>query len=522
MERWDSERRLKWLYMAVSGAFMLLTVWLYWREDSYIKMMEMEVAPKKGRFQAEVLADGKNMRVLGDGQDVSFFVEEKLVEGRRRLLIHGECSENWGDEPVFIRIIGDSHDLGEKWRYQILMGEEEGEAYLAVRPNSGRVIYLLAGILETMAGGVILFGFGIRPKRSQAAVCGDRILEKFERDPSLRETLTEAGQLFAAARKRQMLNVLFLGWLWLFMAFWMIHSVYHGDFLSRRAGLYGTLTAGLLLLAAVVRARERRLLMRPLTEHCRPLTAAVVYLKLAGGRRDEKGSGAWYHNGAVGLLRGGCYEEALALTREARKLSGRKAGALQIYRHLSLEQRCLSELGHREEAGKAKRRMEAFLDVHPSLKGRPEIRRNLSVDEIRHQVEEGEMERAEAGAQNLLNQCRGGYSRLPVLGVLTAVKEHLGKEAEAELLRNQILEFCPENVEVRHQMKEGRLHFLRSGIVERDKAEIGIHLLCVTGIAVCFFLTAAPGLKSVSECYGAVEEETGMAVEPTFETAGQP
>ena len=96
MRRPDSERTLKWLYMAVSVAFMLLTAWLYWKEDSYIKMMGVEVAPKKGRFQVEILAEGKNMRVLCDDPETNLFVEEKLVEGRRRLLIHGECREEIG------------------------------------------------------------------------------------------------------------------------------------------------------------------------------------------------------------------------------------------------------------------------------------------------------------------------------------------------------------------------------------------------------------------------------------------
>ncbi len=520
MRRPDSERTLKWLYMAVSVAFMLLTAWLYWKEDSYIKMMGVEVAPKKGRFQVEILAEGKNMRVLCDDPETNLFVEEKLVEGRRRLLIHGECREERGDSPVLIRIIGDSRDMEEKWKYQILMGGEGEEAYLTVRPNGGRVLCLLAGTLAVIAGAISLFGRGSSRKYSQAAVCGNRILRKLERDPGLGEVLSEGERLFAASRKRQMMNVLCLGWLWLFLAFWMVHSLYHGDSLSRRAGVYGTLTAGVFLLAAAARSRGKVLLMKPLTVHCRPLTAAVLYLKLAGSRRDKRGSGVWYHNGAVGLLRGGYYEEALALSREAWKLSERRAGVLQTYMHLSLEQRCLAELGYRREALEAKGRMEAFLEAHPSLKRRPDIRRNLSVDEIRRQVEDGEMEQAESGAQSLLNQCRSGYSRLPVLGVLTAVKEHLGKEAEAELLRNQLLEFCPENIEVRHERKEGRLHFRRDRIVLRDKADMAVRLLCAVGIAVFFFLTAAPGLKTVSESYGAVEEESGVAVEPALETAG--
>lgn len=184
------------------------------------------------------------------------------------------------------------------------------------------------------------------------------------------------------------------------------------------------------------------------------------------------------------------------------------------YIHAGLECRCLTELGYEAEAGKAQEELGRILEKNRKLRSRTDVEMNLVLGQIRQQIEAGEMELAEAQAQRLLSQCQKAYDRLPVLGVLAAVKEHLGKEAEAGVLRSEILTFSPENREVRQAMAEGRLNFRQEGLSTRDNPGTGIRVACVMGICVLFFLMAMPSLWKVQESMGTVEQETGVAVNP--------
>ena len=101
---------------AVSLLFMALTVWLYYREDAYIKTMTLEIVPEQGRFQAEVLAEGRNVTVTSKDRDTKLYVERKTAEGKTGLLIHGTREDTNRSRPVSLLIVSDSDSPHETWR----------------------------------------------------------------------------------------------------------------------------------------------------------------------------------------------------------------------------------------------------------------------------------------------------------------------------------------------------------------------------------------------------------------------
>lgn len=169
----------------------------------------------------------------------------------------------------------------------------------------------------------------------------------------------------------------------------------------------------------------------------------------------------------------------------------------------------------KELAQKEKIYMDSLLDSHPNWRKRKDIQRVLGIQNICEWIETGEIEQAEASAREILGQWKEGYYRLSVLGLMVELKEYLGKEQEAGLLRNEILTFSPENKEVRQAMAEGRLSFRWEKVQISDYLGAGIRILCLAGIGASIILTAKVELRQVPISDGVLKMETGLSVEPT-------
>lgn len=519
MERKGFRGKVKGMCAAVSVMFMVLTAWLYWKEDAYIKMMTLDISGAQGMFQAEILADGKNVEVICADPGVRLFVDQKQVEGKQRLLIDGEYEEAARDA-VSLRVVSDSKDITEKWKYQVLTGREVKEPELTGRINEGRKVYLGAGAIITAFWILYWLLEGKGTKTGRPRLCAEGILDMLKREPGMSQAWEEAAALFSSYWRKRMTTALSVTWLWLLIAFWMVHRTYHGIPFHSQAWLYGGLILGLLALSYRAGKGLNQSLLKLLTKECCPITAAAAFLAAGiygGGRKRDRF--VWFQNGAVGLYRGGYYREALELCRCVWPLPGRRPHAAMAYAHTRLIYLCLKELGQEEEAQKERWRLETLLEENPGLRKREDIQRNLDMDQIREWIAAGEMEQAEAGTQLLLNRCREPYERLPVLGVLAAVKEHLGKEGEAAVLKREILTYSPENMEVRQVAVEGHLTYHSRKAELRDGVGTGIRIVFAVGTGIFFFLLAAPGLKSVPQSDGVVEEETGVALEPTITAA---
>lgn len=477
--------------------------------------MELETVPDRGRFQVEILGDGKNVDVVSLDREVSLFVERKLVEGKIHLLIYGQCGDLDRVDSVSLKIVSDSGDGDGDWKYQMLIGNSGKAPRLTVRENRGRDIYALSAAVMTLLMGLRLFAVRREKDCREAESYSRKVMAKLLQEPGMERAWTEGRTLYLSMERRHLLNALFTGWLWLFTGFWTIHRLYHGADGAGQIALGVCMLGGLVALSRAARTAGRASVKEQLTGHCRPVTWATACLLMAGqGAGDRRDRVLWYHGEAAGLLRGGFCEEALALLRAVGPVPGKKDRDCMDYIHVSLECRCLAELGYEAEAGKAQEELDRVLGKNKKLRNRADVERNLVLGQIRQQIEAGEMELAEAQAQRLLNQCQKPYDRLPVLGVLAAVKEHLGKEAQARVLRSEILTFSPENREVRQAMAEGRLNFHQEGLSTRDNPGTGIRVACVMGICVLFLLMAMPSLWKVQESLGTVEQETGVAVNP--------
>ena len=525
MEQRRSGRKIRLFCVAVSALFIALTAWLYYREDLYIKTMTLEAVPDEGRFQAEILADGRNVEVLCDDPSVELFVDRKTVEGKLRLLIHGICQDTGMKEPIRLRVVSDSGNPAEKWKYQILTGSETKKPVLTGRENRGRVSYVLSAVFTTMMICLLSADMGRKRRSREAASCASEVLDMMRQDSTMENSWKEGRRLFVLFERRKEMNLLLTVWLWLFMAFWMVHRTYRGVPFKSQAGFYGVLIVILLILALLLSRTLELSFVKILTKECRPLTAAAAFLFMGTeGLGSRKNHFIWYQNGATGLYRAGYYEEALAIARAARPLAGKKLKDAKAYVYMRLKYLCLEELGRSQEAEREKQNIEKLLDTCPALRKRQDIQNNLDMDNIREWVEAGELEQAEAGAQALLNRCQEGYFRLPVLGILKSIKEYMGKEGEAEILRNEILTFSPENKEVHEAMREGHLTYLPKKLTGADKTGSAIRAMLAMGIITFIFLTAGCGHKPAPESTGVVEEETGVAVEPSSieetETAG--
>ncbi len=476
---------------AVSLLFMALTVWLYYREDAYIKTMTLEIVPEQGRFQAEVLAEGRNVTVTSKDRDTKLYVERKTAEGKTGLLIHGTREDTNRSRPVSLLIVSDSDSLHETWRYQILTGEKAGEPELTGQVNRGRIWYLPAGAFAMVLLCIIFTDRERKTYDREAKAFAGEIFHMLSQDTAAKKSWEDGSSFFLLHEGRKVMNRLLSVWMWLFMVFWMVHRTYHGKPLKSHMGLYGGLGAILLVLAWRASAMLHRSMVKILIKDCRPLTAAVSFLLMAAeGTGDKKSRCIWYQNGITGLCRAGYYKEALTLSEAIEPLMKKKTNAYTRYIHTRVKYSCLAELGRGVEGEREKQALEELLTCCPSLKKRPDIQNNLDMDKVREQIEAGEMEQAEAGACKLLDRCREGYFRLPVLGVLKSVKEYLGKEEEAESLRREILAFSPENKEVHEVMAEGHLTYVFGKPSGKDLAGAMIRTVFLAGIAFFVFLTA--------------------------------
>ena len=485
MKKTVSNRGIRRVYWAVSVCFLVLAAWLYCKESPYVKVMDISIAPEGGRIQAEVAADGKNIRVWTGDQDVELFVEERPEGDLTRLLIHGECDED-RSAPVDIKIASDTDNWQKGWTRKISAGTLQGDISLTGGPNHYTRLAYVAMSLVT----VCLFGFmwfGRKGDTEELERYSSRVIEKLSREPGMEPCCREGKRLSAAYEMQLMLMLMMILWTWVFWTFRLMHAVLRGGMYRVFSGSPGEVIAVYFLILVMMYGgliRWGNLTNGILTRDCRPVTAAVAYL-LMGRCRIIKRRGRFplYHNGAAGLYRSGHCREALEVSDMAWSMPGRKPREYNAYVHSSLRCQCLKALEEGDAAREEERRMEALLAKNPVWGKRKAVRRVLGIQDICRQIENGEMEQAEKRAGEILGQWREGYYRLPVLGLMAELKEFLGKEEEAAGLREEILTFSPENKEVRQVMGEGRLSYRE----KKAKAwDLGLAAIC--GICLCITL----------------------------------
>lgn len=510
-----SNTRNKLLYMAVSAFFMVLAAWLYLQEDPYIKSMDLHIAPQKGQFEVEVLLDGKNAEVLAIEKGVKLLVDQKKVDGKQRLLINGESISGQEESSIQIRIVSDCENLKEGWKYQVLTGTEVEKSILSGKRNIGRNIYLGLSILVTIFLSAWPFLQRNPKEHKELIIYGNKVIEMLEQEPGMAQSCADGKRLFAVYERRKAVNLLLTVWAGVFLLCGILHKAYHSEDM-RSISVWCGLFLGTGLLSGVADAWNKISFGKILIEECRPVTAAVAYL-------CSGSYGIWhtwervvmYHNGAAGLYRSGHSKEALDISELVWKLLHRKPNAYITYTHSSLKYQCLKVLEEKELAQKEKIYMDSLLDSHPNWRKRKDIQRVLGIQNICEWIETGEIEQAETSAREILGQWKEGYYRLSVLGLMVELKEYLGKEQEAGLLRNEILTFSPENKEVRQAMAEGRLSFRWEKVQISDHLGAGIRILCLAGIGASIILTAKAELRQVPISDGVLEIETGLSVEPT-------
>ena len=488
MEKTASKRGIKGIYWAVSACFMVLAVWLYGREDAYIKIMDLEIAPHRGRIEVEVLTDGKNQQVsLGDWQ-VELYVDQQKEEGKERLLIHGECEEE-RIKPVAVKVVSDSGDWQEGWSYRVHAGELKGEARLETVKNSGRMFYLLLSALMAIFPGIIWFREDKSLSNGELADYADKVMERLELEPGMERCCGEGKRLFAVYRRQRVLILMLAEWMWVFFCSWILQGFFHRRIVTQGLWLYlilGGCGAGFVALMIFVVRRWGGLMIEILVGNCRPVTAAVVYLLMGNYGIERKLSRfLLYHNGACGLYRSGHCREALEISQMAWEMLSKKPGDYTTFVHSSLKYQCLRVLEEDRAAAEEKEKMEALLQKNPGLRRRKGIQRFLGIQDICQWIETGEIERAERSAKEILGQWKEGYYRLPVLGLMAELKEFLGKEDEAAALRQEILTFSPENKEVRQVLGEGRLSYRPEKAKAWDPVLMAMCVMCIAGIAVC-------------------------------------
>lgn len=510
-----SNTRNKLLYMAVSAFFMALAAWLYLQEGPYIKSMDLYIVPQKGQFEIEVLSDGKKAEVFALEKGIKLLTDQKKVDGKQRLLINGEVISEQGESFVQIRIVSDCENPKEGWKYQVLTGTQPQESILSGEKNIGRDIYLGLSILTAVFLSAWPFLQRNSKEQKELIIYGNKVIEMLEQEPGMAQSCADGKRLFAVYERRKAVNLLLTVWAGMFLLCGILHKAYHGEDM-RSISVWCGLFLGTGLLSGVADTWNRISFGKILIEECRPVTAAVAYL-------CSGSYGIWhtwervvmYHNGAAGLYRSGHSKEALDISELVWKLLHRKPNAYITYTHSSLKYQCLKVLEEKELAQKEKIYMDSLLDSHPNWRKRKDIQRVLGIQNICEWIETGEIEQAEASAREILGQWKEGYYRLSVLGLMVELKEYLGKEQEAGLLRNEILTFSPENKEVRQAMAEGRLSFRWEKVQISDYLGAGIRILCLAGIGASIILTAKVELRQVPISDGVLEMETGLSVEPT-------
>lgn len=507
----------KLMYMAVSVFFAALAAWLYFQENSYIKSMDLYIMPENGQFEAEVLADGSNVQVFTIDKGVRLLVDQRQEEGNFRLLIYGECVSEREETSARVRIVSDCENLEGEWKYQILTGTDVQEAVLTGRRNTGRTLSLILAIVTAVCLTAWPFWHRNTKEQKELTAYGNRVMEILEQEPDMAQVCADGKRLFVVYEKRKVANLLLTVWADVFLLRGILYKIYHGAEIRVTVAWCG-IFLGAVVLSYVAAAWNNISFGKILIEECRPVTAAAAYL-------CSGGYGVWhtwkqvvmYHNGAAGLYRSGHYREALDISELVWKLLRRKPNAYIVYTHSSLKYQCLKALNQKEQAHNEKMRMEVLLESHPAWKKRKDIQRVLGIQNIYEWIETGEIEQAEASACQILEQWKERYYRLPVLGLMVELKEYLGKEQEADLLRNEILTFSPENKEVRQIMSEGRLSFRWEKVRTRDGLGTGIRLLCLAGIMGSFILTANAQLREAPVSSGTPEKESGISAEPTAE-----
>ena len=317
-------------------------------------------------------------------------------------------------------------------------------------------------------------------------------MEKLELEPGMEPCCREGRRLLAVYQRQRVLMHMLAVWAWMFFCFWVLHSVCHERISFGAPFIYlflcciGIADMGLHIF--MIR-RWGSLMSRILVADCRPVTAAVVYL-LMGNYGIERGRNRFllYHNGASGLYRSGHCREALEISETAWQMLSKKPGVYTTFVHSSLKYQCLRVLEESQAAGEEKKKMEALLHKNPALRKRKGLQRFLGIQDICQWIENGEVERAEKSAREILGQWKEGYYRLPILELMTELKEFLGKEDEAAGLRQEILTFSPENKEVRQAMGKGRLSYRPKKIKVWDPGLTAACVMCAAGIAVCLFM----------------------------------
>lgn len=490
MEKTVSNRGIKIIYWAVSVGFIMLAAWLYCKEGPYIKVMNMSIVPEKGRVQAEILTDGKNQKVSVGDRQTKLYVDRRYEGEKVRLLIYGECDEERTDA-VTIKAVTDSHDKWEEWSYKILAGTEEGDIEFKGAENRERKLYPLMSVVVTTIMGFMWFrGEKSSLLKGLENYC-NKLIEKLEQEPGMEKCCAEGKRLFAVYESQNVIMHLLLGWVWMFLAFWMIHGITHETVLLN--GAFGCKfvlgVVGLAVLKFWGEMRWGSLNRAILVEDCRPVTAAVAYLLMGSYGIERKWSRfLLYHNGASGLYRSGHCREALEISNMAWKSLSKRPGDYIVYVHSSLKYQCLKVLEETEAAREELSNMEALQKKNPGWRRRKDIQRFLGIQDICQRIETGEIEQAEKSASAILKQWEGGYYRLPVLSLMAELKEFLGKEEEAAELREEILTFSPENKEVRQVMREGRLRYRQKGPKVWDAGLLAVCGICAGGIAVCLFM----------------------------------
>ena len=491
MDKTVSNRGIRRLYWAVSACFLVLAAWLYCKEGPYVKIMDISAVPKSGQIQAEVLADGKNIKVSCKDRDVKLFVNESSEGDKTCLMIYGECEES-REGSVTIKVVSDSDDWKETWNCRMLAGILTGEAKVHAAENRARKAYLWFSGLMFLFFGVRWF-WGEKSKiQKELEAYSSRVIEKLGQEPGMDKFCRDGRRLCAAYEKQKVIMVLLVSWAWAFWLFWVLHGANHGRFDQvsggcLRALIFGAAAAGCLKFAASI--RWGGLSKEILTGDCRPVTAAAAYL-LMGTYGIERNWSRFllYHNGASGLYRSGHCREALEISDMAWKMLKRKPRDYIGYVHSSLKYQCFQVLEELEAAEQEKQRMEALVAQNPGWKRKKSIQRFLGIQDICQRIEAGEIEQAEKSAREILGQWKEGYYRLPVLGLMAELKEFLGKEEEAAGLREEILAFSPENKEVRQVMGEGRLRYREKKAKAWDPGLLVIDAVCLCGIAGTLFL----------------------------------
>lgn len=492
MDRMVSNRGIRRLYWAVSTCFLVLAAWLYCKEGPYVKIMDISAVPESGQIQAEVLADGKNIKVLCKDRDVKLFVNESSKDGKTCLLIYGECEES-RQGSVAIKVASDSDDQKETWDCRMIAGTLLGEAKAYAVENRARKAYLgVSGLLFLFFGVRWFWGEKSKIQRELEAY-SSRIIEKLGQEPGMDKCCREGGRLFAAYEKQKVIMVLLVSWVWTFWLFWVLHGANHGRFDRLSGGYLRALIAGAAAAAGLKFAASIRwsgLSKGILIRDCRPVTAAAAYLRMGTYGIERNWSRfLLYHNGASGLYRSGHCREALEISDMAWKMLKRKPRDYIVYVHSSLKYQCFKVLEEAEAAEKEKQQMEALVAQNPGWKRQKSIQRFLGIQDICQRIEAGEIEQAEKSAREILGQWKEGYYRLPVLGLMADLKEFLGKEEEAAGLREEILAFSPENKEVRQVMGEGRLRYQEKRAKAWDPGLLLIDAVCLCAIAgILFFI----------------------------------